>query len=563
MAASASRSLRAASALAVVALLVASAPPAAYAEFFVAARPAGGPALRISVADGAAPLVGEPAGTALGLTPGGSAVVTRTVTTATIPPRPDVVLLADTTGSMQAALNDVRVNAKRIVDDISAVQPDARFAVAEYRDETDEYAFRVNRDLTAEPSQVQDAVNVWTAGGGGDGPEAGLNALHAVAIGAVSLRAESSPIVVIFGDAPSHDPSVGHDLAGTIEALTTRGVRVVAVDVGNPGTLSLDQAEQFTAITRQTGGVLLNAAGPAEVSNAILTGIRAIQATVSARITDCDPQLTAAVTPAERTVDSGGTVDLTLSVAVDPKARNGDYDCRLEVSVDGIVQGEPERLVVNVSGAAPDVPVLYSDAAALDLGEAPLGVPSSARTVTLTNSGDYPLTVAAALAEQPLPAVFAVTSSTCAGTLAVAGSCVLSLTATPRAIGAATSVLSLASATDTGGIAAQSLALSVSGRSPTLQFNPGVGRPGQVVTGLGQGFPAGAEVLLSWVDGSGTVTAVADASGRFAVPMVVFEEGIAGPRTALASVPAVGQVTSGTFLVQSATSQPGPFTRRR
>ncbi|SCG64490.1 choice-of-anchor D domain-containing protein [Micromonospora rifamycinica] len=563
MAASASRSLRAASALAVVALLVASAPPAAYAEFFAAPRPAGGPALRISVTDGAAPLVGEPAGTALGLTPGGSAVVTRTVTTATVPPRPDVVLLADTTGSMQAALNDVRVNAKRIVDDISGVQPDARFAVAEFRDEGDEFVFRLNRDLTAVPSEVQEAVNVWTADGGGDDPEAGLNALYAVATGAVTLRTESSPIVVIFGDAPSHDPSVGHDLAGTIQALTARGVRVVAVDVGNPGSYSLDQSGQYTEITRQTGGVLFNAAGPSEVSNAILAGIRAIQSTVGARVTDCDPQLSASVTPAERTVDSGGAVDLTVTVAVDPAARNGEYACRLEVSVDGLVQGEPERLSVTVSGAAPDVPVLYSDAAALDLGEAPLGVPSSARTVTLTNTGDYPLTVAAALAEQPLPAVFAVTGSTCAGVLAVARSCALALTATPRAIGAATSVLSLASATDTGGVAAQSLALTVSGRSPTLQFNPGVGRPGQVVTALGQGFPAGAEVLVGWVDGAGTVTAVADASGRFAVPMVVFEEGLAGPRAALASVPSVGQVTSGTFLVQSATGQPGPFTRRR
>ncbi|WP_281900798.1 choice-of-anchor D domain-containing protein [Micromonospora humidisoli] len=563
MAASASRSLRAASAFAVVALLVAGAPPAAYAEFFTAPRPAGGPALRISVGDGVAPLVGEPAGTTLGLTPGGSAVVTRTVTTATIPPRPDVVLLADTTGSMQAALNDVRVNAKRIVDDISGVQPDARFAVAEFRDEGDEFVFRLNRDLTAVPSEVQDAVNVWTADGGGDDPEAGLNALYSVATGAVSLRTESSPIVVIFGDAPSHDPSVGHDLAGTIGALTDRGVRVVAVDVGNPGSYSLDQTGQFTEITRRTGGVLLNAAGPSEVSNAILAGIRAIQSTVAAHVTDCDPQLTASVTPAEQTVDSGGAVDLTVAVAVDPAARNGEYACRLDVSVDGIVQGEPERLTVTVSGAAPDVPVLHSDAATLDLGEAPLGVPSAARTVTLTNTGDYPLTVAAALAEQPLPAVFAVTGSTCAGVLAVARSCTMALTATPRAIGAATSVLSLASATDTGGVAAQSLALSVSGRSPTLQFNPGVGRPGQVVTALGQGFPAGAEVLVGWVDGTGTVPAVADASGRFAVPMVVFGEGLAGPRAALASVPAVGQVTSGTFLVQSATAQPGPFTRRR
>jgi hypothetical protein len=59
------------------------------------------------------------------------------------------------------------------------------------------------------------------------------------------------------------------------------------------------------------------------------------------------------------------------------------------------------------------------------------------------------------------------------------------------------------------------------------------------------------------------VTVAADASGRFAVPMVVFADGPAGPRTAVAAVPTVGTVTSGTFLVQSPTAQPGVFTRRR
>ncbi|WP_344142108.1 choice-of-anchor D domain-containing protein [Polymorphospora rubra] len=563
MAASASRSVRAASALAAAALLVASVPPAAYAEFLAAPAPAGGPGLRISVADGPAPPAGEPAGPAIGLTPGGSAVVVRSVTTATIPPRPDVVLLADTTGSMQAALNDVRINALRIVDDIRSVQPDARFAVAEYRDVGDAYAFRVNRDLTAEPYAVQDAVDTWEASGGGDTPEAGLHALHMIATGAVTLRAESSPIVVIFGDAPSHDPSLGHDLAGTVEALTSRGIRVVAVDVGIPGWSTLDDAGQFTEITGRTGGVLLRAAEPTDVSNAILAGIRAIQATVGARIVDCDPQLSATVTPAERTVDSGGTVDLTVSVTVDPAARNGGYACRLEITVDGIVQGGPERLVVEVTGAAPDVPVLYSDSTRLDLGEVPLGTAAPARTVTLTNVGDYPLSLVAALADQPAPAVFAINTSTCAPTLAVAQSCVLEVGATPRAIGAVTSVLSLASSTDTGGLAAQALTLSVAGRSPVLQFNPGVGRPGQVVDALGTGFPAGATVALTWAGGTDPVTVVADAAGGFAAPMVIFEDGMAGPRTATASVAGLGEVTSGSFLVQSPTTQPGVFTRRR
>ncbi|SCL35202.1 von Willebrand factor type A domain-containing protein [Micromonospora pallida] len=584
MAALASRSLRTVSALAVVGLLVASATPAGHAARR-AAPGTGGAEFRISVADAATPSTGDPASMTIGLTPGGSATLTRTVTTATVPPRPDVVLLADTTASMGGALEDVKANARRIVADISAVQPDARFAVAEYRDNGDEYAFRLNQDLTADPAGVQEAVNTWFPAGGGDVPEANLYALARVATGAVALRTDSSPIVAIFGDAPSHDPALGHDLAGTVAALTARGIRVVAVDVATSPYSSLDQTGQFTEITTRTGGVLLTAASADEVSTAILTGIRAIQATVGARVSDCDPQLSADVTPGERTVDSGGSVDVALSVRVDPKARNGEYACRLEFTVDGILQEGPDRLVVQVTGAAPDVPVLHSDTTLLDLGEAAIGVATPTRRVTLSNTGDYPLSVAATLAapapsgtasmpvapspalvpvvSAPVSDVFTVTGSTCGPVLAVGASCTLDVGGTPRAVGVAHAVLTLASSTDTGGQAAQALAVQVTGRSPSLQFNPGVGRPGQVVTGLGRDFPPGQPVTVTWAGGTGAVTVVADAAGRFAVPMVVFVDAPAGPRTAVASVPAVGTVTSGAFLVQSPTAQPGVFTRRR
>ncbi|MFI6821633.1 choice-of-anchor D domain-containing protein [Micromonospora sp. NPDC050187] len=582
MATFASRPLRTASALAVVGLLVASAaPPAGYAALLAAPTSGGGAEFRISVADAPVPPTtplpptGGTDGTTIGLTPGGAATLTRTVTTTTVPPRPDVVLLADTTGSMGLALADVKANARRIVGDISAVQPDARFAVTEYRDATDEYAFRVNQDLTGDPAAVQEAVNTWTAAGGGDTPEANLHALSRIASGAVGFRAESSPIVVIFGDAPSHDPVLGDDLAGTVAALTARGVRVVAVDVTASPLSSLDQTGQFTEITARTGGVLLKAASAGEVSTAILTGIRAIQATVAARISDCDPQLTADVTPAERTVDSGDSVDFVLAVRVDPKARNGEYACRAEFTVDGILQEGPDRLVVQVTGAAPDVPVLHSDTTLLDLGEASLGVATPTRRVTLSNTGDYPLRVAATLApaasgtasllvaSATLPDVFTVAANTCNPVLAVGESCTLDVGATPRTVGVAKAVLTLASSTDTGGQATQALTVQVAGRSPSFQFNPGVGRPGQVVTGLGRDFPPGQPVTVTWAGGTGAVTVVADAAGRFAVPMVVFADAPAGPRTAVASVPAVGTVTSGAFLVQSPTAQPGVFTRRR
>jgi hypothetical protein len=45
--------------------------------------------------------------------PGGSLTIDKTLTTPVIPPKPDVVFLADTTGSMQSALDNGRRTSSR------------------------------------------------------------------------------------------------------------------------------------------------------------------------------------------------------------------------------------------------------------------------------------------------------------------------------------------------------------------------------------------------------------------------------------------------------------------
>ncbi|WP_233223389.1 hypothetical protein [Amycolatopsis sp. CA-128772] len=70
--------------------------------------------------------------------------------------------------------------------------------------------FEVNQAITGSTAAVQAGIDQWSAGGGGDGPEADLNALYELATGAVSYRADGTRIIAWFGDAPSHDPSGGH-----------------------------------------------------------------------------------------------------------------------------------------------------------------------------------------------------------------------------------------------------------------------------------------------------------------------------------------------------------------
>ncbi|WP_328647707.1 hyalin [Amycolatopsis sp. NBC_00348] len=297
-----------------------------------------------AVAAAATPGV-DPATVDLTLNAGQSTTVTKHVTTSAVPPNPDLVLLADTTGSMGAAIGNVRANADTITGDVLAAQPTAQFGVAEYKDFGDPFAFRVNTGITGDQAAVQAGTNQWVASGGGDGPEADLNALYELATGAVTFRPDGTRIVAWFGDAPSHDPSGGHDLAQTIAALKAANIRVVAVNVG-----ALDLDGQASAITSATGGVLLNNVPSSAVSQAILDGIQSIEVTVAPHVTTCDPQLTVTNAPASVKVPSGDVATFTETVAAAANAAPGTYHCTVDYLVDGVSRGYVETTTVRVLG---------------------------------------------------------------------------------------------------------------------------------------------------------------------------------------------------------------------
>jgi hypothetical protein len=293
----------------------------------------------------AAPPGVDPATVDLTLSPGQSATVTKHVTTSAVPPNPDLVLLADTTGSMGGAIANVRANANAITGDVLAAQPTAQFGVAEYKDFTDSVPFKVNQGITADTAAVQAGTNQWVASGGGDTPEADLNALYELATGAVTFRPDGTRIIAWFGDAPSHDPSGGHTLAQTIDVLKAANIRVVAVNVG-----ALDAAGQASAIATATGGVLLNNVPSNQVSQAILDGIKSIEVTVTPKVTSCDPQLTLTNTPASVKVASGDVATFTETVTAAASAAPGTYHCSVDYLVDGVSRGFVETTTVRVLG---------------------------------------------------------------------------------------------------------------------------------------------------------------------------------------------------------------------
>lgn len=329
----------------------------------------------------------DPENVGLVLGPGQSAQVAKVVHTPEIPPDPDVVFLADTTGSMGSAIANVRTNAVAVMNAIRAAQPTSQFAVAQYRDTTDgPLLFNVDQDVTADVSAAQAAINTWHNANGGDEPEAYINALFRLSTGAVTFRPGSTRIIAMFGDAPSHDPSNGVTLNQAITALGGPGIRVVAVGVTTPGqTLGgLDGFGQATAITNATGGLFLSDVDSDDVADAILSGIGAIPVTVTPQVTTCSPNLSVSFAPGSRTVDSGADAPFTETVTVAAGAAPGTYACDVDFLIDGCSRGFMEHTTVTVPGlSVDDVSVTEGDS----------GTVPATFTVTLAPPSTRPVTV--------------------------------------------------------------------------------------------------------------------------------------------------------------------------
>jgi hypothetical protein len=326
------------------------------------------------------------------LPPGTSSALTATVQTPTVPARPDVILLVDGTGSMADAIGDVQDNLLAVVRDV----PNARFAVGTYRDITDEGrlgVFDMLQQLTDRPDLVQGGLNALNADGGFSSPgpaEDWINALFQIGQGAAGdFRPSASRIVVLVGDASSHDPSNGHSLADAIAALKALNIRVVAVGLqtaigdglngtgfkDNPNNPNDQPAEplhdpgEADRLVSETNGVLVNGIDSAATVEAITQGLTNLPATVTHQGAVCDPGLSVTLDPPTRQVTSGLTADFHESIAVAPDAPQGKtLTCAVQFAVtdlpeDGSDPPEEGTLRQTVSVQVRDVtrPVITLD----------------------------------------------------------------------------------------------------------------------------------------------------------------------------------------------------------
>jgi uncharacterized repeat protein (TIGR01451 family) len=302
--------------------------------------------------------------------PGDSFNVAKTVHTPVIPPDPDIVFLADSTGSMGPAIANVQSNATSIMNTIAGTPSvgSPHFGAAEYKDffacGSDPFAFNLDQALTSSVPAAQTGINAWSASGGCDVQEQQLNALFELATNpAVGFRplGTSTRIVVWFGDSSGHDPSNGHTLAGVIAALQAAQIRVIAVPVSTALGDGLDNTGQASAITSATSGVLLSTTNPDDVSNAILAGLHNLPVTVSHTET-CDPDLTASLTPTSaETVTSGSDVTYNETLSVASTNPGGvTLHCTVQFFLNGVSGGDNFKETVNVTVNGADLSVTKS-----------------------------------------------------------------------------------------------------------------------------------------------------------------------------------------------------------
>jgi uncharacterized repeat protein (TIGR01451 family) len=319
------------------------------------------------------------------LNPGDHITVTKTVHTLAIPPKPDIYLLSDSTGSMGLAIANVQANASTIASIVNGSTTGAMFGAGDYKDfqrpQLDPYVFQ-NGASIGTAAAAGTAIAAWTAlaGSGHDGPEGQLFALHQLATDpSIGFRPDSTRVVVWFGDAPGHDP-VCTGFTGLASNLTTGSVaaelaaaqiRVIAVSLntgGYPNGLNDNQlfggfeadydavcgppgsvSGEATTIVNATGGQLFTVNDPNQVSNAIIAGLQNLPVTVTPTAT-CDAGLTATYDAPSKTATSGDDVTFVETLTVDPANAGGaTLHCTVDFLQNGQLSGPEFRQSVSIT----------------------------------------------------------------------------------------------------------------------------------------------------------------------------------------------------------------------
>jgi PEP-CTERM motif len=280
----------------------------------------------------------------------------------------DVYFLSDTTGSMGSTINAVKTGFSSVVTSLSGFGNIA-FGAGEYKDIGDGLplnsgSYRINQTINTNSALTQTAINGWVASGGGDIPEQALSSLRTASGSSTGWRAGSKEIIVLTGDAPSHD--VAHPtpaIAGTTTTNTGADLAAGHVTLESANVGDLNGFGQFSGpdsvYAHGATGTYFVSLNSANLVSDIIAAIGSAFAnynTVTLDLSGVPAGLSAALVPLsyngayDRSIDRNFGFDLTFT-GLTP----GVYNFSVNALVDGgIIATETDSITVTGATRVPE-----------------------------------------------------------------------------------------------------------------------------------------------------------------------------------------------------------------
>ena len=419
-------------------------------------------------ADTATPEGISPSAVTVSLGKGSSTTVASSLHLNALPPKADVLLALDTTGSMGAAIADATRDANDLISQLQASIPQTKFAVAEFKDYGDTLIgtnavsglpWRVAQDFTDNSggsscealTPIACALSSFTANGGGDEPEAYNTAFYEAADADPNLHWEpgASRFVVVLGDSLPHDAALHAsfpDCPNTSGTADQPAGSAALTTLGTLGTLKakntnlsfvtyndrLWQGGAFRVSTCQgdlaayTGGrAVTHDAGTASLQNQIVNLINQAAGTVD------NVNFTATGTAASwltffptqlGPISAPADVPFTETVSVPAGTAPGQYTATVKAVADGTERGS-QVITVNVTSGAVSALTMSADEPSIPAGIAsvPFGSIPGSRLAALTadvNSGAAGSLAAGSIAAGSIAAGSIAAGSIAAGSIA-------------------------------------------------------------------------------------------------------------------------------------------------
>jgi hypothetical protein len=337
---------------------------------------------------------------------GDSVQVRKTVHTPTLPPKLDICLIVDLSGSYNNDLPNIKALAPGIFDAVKANVSDVQFGLASFVDYpfkpwgspgtpifngTDfvelgiDYAYRLDQDLTPTKATWLAAVNAMATRSGVDLPESQYEALFQAATGAgrdvgdtgpslgdiapgqqCSFRPDATKVIILTTDASFHTqgdsncnsnattgcpfPYPGPTAAATTTALQNEGIKVIGLKA--PGA-----SGELDVLAAATGGSVQTTSSTSDdIADAILAGLAAIDIEVSME-SNCATPISTTFTPPSVTVTSGEDAFFIETISAAGDAAPGTYACGDWALIDGapMTDGSGALIVERKAIRVPDV----------------------------------------------------------------------------------------------------------------------------------------------------------------------------------------------------------------